>query len=70
MIHIFKRFAAEGLRSRMILQVHDELNFSVYPEEREQVERIVIEEMENACKMKVKLTADVHCGKSWYDAKG
>ena len=58
MIHIFKRFATEGLRSRMILQVHDELNFSIYPEEREQVERIVIEEMENTCRLSIPLTAD------------
>lgn len=68
MIHIFKRFAAEGLRSRMILQVHDELNFSVYPEEREQVERIVIEEMENACRLSIPLTADAGWGTNWLEA--
>ncbi len=68
MIHIFKRFAAEGLRSRMILQVHDELNFSVYPEEREQVERIVIEEMENACRLSIPLTADAGWGANWLEA--
>lgn len=68
MIHIFKRFATEGLRSRMILQVHDELNFSVYPEEREQVERIVIEEMENACRLSIPLTADAGWGANWLEA--
>ena len=68
MIHIFKRFATEGLRSRMILQVHDELNFSVYPEEREQVERIVIEEMENACRLNIPLTADAGWGANWLEA--
>lgn len=68
MIHIFKRFATEGLRSRMILQVHDELNFSVYPEEREQVERIVIEEMENACRLSIPLTADAGWGTNWLEA--
>ena len=68
MIHIFKRFAAEGLRSRMILQVHDELNFSVYPEEREQVEHIVIEEMENACRLSIPLTADAGWGANWLEA--
>ena len=68
MIHIFKRFAAEELRSRMILQVHDELNFSVYPEEREQVERIVIEEMENACRLSIPLTADAGWGANWLEA--
>lgn len=68
MIHIFNRFATEGLRSRMILQVHDELNFSVYPEEREQVERIVIEEMENACRLSIPLTADAGWGANWLEA--
>ena len=68
MIHIFKRFSTEGLRSRMILQVHDELNFSVYPEEREQVERIVIEEMENACRLSIPLTADAGWGANWLEA--
>lgn len=68
MIHIYKRFATEGLRSRMILQVHDELNFSVYPEEREQVERIVIEEMENACRLSIPLTADAGWGANWLEA--
>ena len=68
MIHIFKRFATEGLRSRMILQVHDELNFSVYPEEREQVERIVIEEMETACRLSIPLTADAGWGANWLEA--
>lgn len=68
MIHIFKRFATEGLRSRMILQVHDELNFSVYPEERERVERIVIEEMENACRLSIPLTADAGWGANWLEA--
>ena len=68
MIHIFKRFATEGLRSRMILQVHDELNFSVYPEEREQVDRIVIEEMENACRLSIPLTADAGWGANWLEA--
>lgn len=68
MIHIFKRFVTEGLRSRMILQVHDELNFSVYPEERERVERIVIEEMENACRLSIPLTADAGWGANWLEA--
>lgn len=48
MIRIFNRFRAEGIRSKMIIQVHDELNFSVYPEEKEKVEKIVVEEMQNA----------------------
>ena len=59
---------AENIRSKMILQVHDELNFSVYPDEREQVERIVIEEMENAYPLNVPLVADAGWGKNWLEA--
>ena len=61
---------AEQLKSRLIMQVHDELIVEAPENEKEHVADIVREEMENACKMKVKLTADVHCGRSWYDAKG
>ena len=68
MIHIFQRFKAEGIRSKMILQVHDELNFSVYPEEKEKVERIVIEEMQNAFQMQVPLVADSGFGDNWLEA--
>ena len=68
MIRIWRRFKAEGIRSKMILQVHDELNFSVYPEEKEQVERIVIEEMQGAYKLSVPLIADAGWGKNWLEA--
>ena len=68
MIHIFNRFKAEGIRSKMILQVHDELNFSVYPEEKEKVERIVIEEMQNAIELLVPLVADSGFGDNWLEA--
>lgn len=68
MIHIHNRFKAENIRSKMILQVHDELNFSVYPEEREQVERIVMEEMEKAFQMQVPLVADSGWGANWLEA--
>ena len=68
MIRIFKRFKAEGIRSKMILQVHDELNFSVYPEEKEIVERIVIEEMQNAFPLSVPLVADSGFGQNWLEA--
>ena len=68
MVRIWERFEKEGIRSKMILQVHDELNFSVYPEEREQVERIVIEEMQNAYPLNVPLTADAGWGKNWLEA--
>ena len=68
MIHIFQRFKAEGIKSKMILQVHDELNFSVYPDEKEKVERIVIEEMQNAFHMAVPLVADSGFGDNWLEA--
>ena len=68
MVKIFNRFKAEGIKSKMIIQVHDELNFSVYPEEKEKVEKIVIEEMENAYKLKVPLIVDAGWGKNWLEA--
>ncbi len=68
MIHIFQRFKAEGIRSKMILQVHDELNFSVYPDEKEKVEHIVLEEMQNAFHMSVPLVADSGFGENWLEA--
>ena len=68
MIHIFQRFKAEGIRSKMILQVHDELNFSVYPDEKKKVEHIVIEEMQNAFQMAVPLVADSGFGDNWLEA--
>lgn len=68
MIRIHQRFQREGIRSKMILQVHDELNFSVYPEEKEQVERIVIEEMQQAYPLSVPLTADAGWGNNWLEA--
>ena len=68
MIRIYNRFRAEGIRSKMILQVHDELNFSVYPEEKEKVEQIVLEEMQNAFPMQVPLVADCGWGNNWLEA--
>ena len=68
MINIHKRFQQENIQSKMILQVHDELNFSVLPEEKEKVERIVIEEMENAYPLSVPLTAEFGWGSNWLEA--
>ena len=68
MIHIFQRFKTEGIKSKMILQVHDELNFSVYPDEKEKVEHIVLEEMQNAYQMAVPLVADSGFGENWLEA--
>ena len=68
MIRIHRRFKAEGIQSKMILQVHDELNFSVLPEEHEKVEHIVMEEMQNAYPLQVPLVADSGWGANWLEA--
>lgn len=68
MVRIYERFQREGIRSKMILQVHDELNFSVLPEEKERVEKIVIEEMQNAYPLHVPLVADSGWGENWLEA--
>ena len=68
MIRIHNRFKTEGTKSKMILQVHDELNFSVYPEEKERVEKIVLEEMQQAIELTVPLVADSGFGQNWLEA--
>ena len=65
---IYEQFNKEGIRSKMILQVHDELNFSVFPEEKERVQQIVIEAMQNAVHLRVPLIADCGWGKNWLEA--
>lgn len=68
MINIHKRFINQSVRSKMILQVHDELNFSVLPEEKEKVQQIVIEEMQAAYSLSVPLKADFGWGSNWLEA--
>ena len=68
MIRIDQRFEREGIRSKMILQVHDELNFSVWPDELDRVRHIVVEEMENAFAMQVPLVAEYGTGSNWLEA--
>ena len=68
MVRIQQRFDREGIRAKMLLQVHDELNFSVPPEEKDRVEHIVIEEMEHAFPLSVPLTADCGWGANWLEA--
>ncbi|MCD7913999.1 MAG: DNA polymerase I [Tannerellaceae bacterium] len=68
MIRIFQRFETKKLKSKMILQVHDELNFNVYKDELETVKQIVVEEMEQAIHLRVPLIAEYGVGKNWLEA--
>ena len=68
MIKVDQLLKENHMKSKMILQVHDELNFSVYPEEKERVQQIVIEEMERAYTMQIPLEADYGWGKNWLEA--
>lgn len=68
MVNIDRRMREEGLRSKMILQVHDELNFSVVPEEKERLQALVISEMQAAIQLSVPLVADCGWGKNWLEA--
>ncbi|MBO4851933.1 MAG: DNA polymerase I [Prevotella sp.] len=68
MTRIYDRFKKEHIQSKMILQVHDELNFSVFPEEKERVEEIVLQEMQNAYQLAVPLIADAGWGSNWLEA--
>ena len=65
---LYKRMKEEGLKSKMILQVHDELNFSVLPEEKERLQNLVIEEMQGAANLSVPLIADCGWGSNWLEA--
>ncbi len=69
MIHVWARLKREGLSSRLILQVHDELLIETLASEEEQVRKILTEEMQNAAKLSVALEIDLHTGMTWYDAK-
>ena len=68
MIAVDRRIAAEGLRSRMILQVHDELVFDVAPDERDRIVEIVRQEMEGVCTLRVPLITECNYGKNWREA--
>ncbi|MBQ6163660.1 MAG: DNA polymerase I [Clostridia bacterium] len=70
MVKVYDRLKKEGLRSRLILQIHDELIVETAPGEEEAVARLLSREMENAAQLNVRLLAEVHSGRSWYDAKG
>ncbi|MBE6776204.1 MAG: DNA polymerase I [Ruminococcaceae bacterium] len=70
MVRVYHRLIKEKLDAKLIMQVHDELIVECAEKDRQAAEIVLKQEMENACKMKVKLLADVHSGKTWYDAKG
>lgn len=70
MLRVYDRLREENLKARLLLQVHDELIVEAPLDEAQRVGEIVSEEMENACKMKVRLKSDANIGKTWYDAKG
>ena len=69
MINVYNRLKERGLRSVLILQVHDELVIDALEEEKEEVSELLQREMENAVQLSVPLIAEVHCGKNWYEAK-
>ena len=69
MIRVYEAIRKAGLRSKLILQIHDELVINTYPEEKETVEKLLVENMESAYKMAVELKADVNEGKNWYELK-
>ena len=70
MVRVYRRLQAEGMRARLILQIHDELMVEAPPEEAERAAALLKEEMEAAASLRVKLEVDVHRGRTWYDAKG
>ena len=69
MVNIFKALKEKGMKTKLILQVHDELVLDAPIDEAEEAARILKEEMENAVKLNVPLKVDVHSGKNWYEAK-
>ena len=69
MLNVDKRLKRENLKSKLILQIHDELIIDALISEKEQVIKLLVEEMENAVNLSVKLTVGVGEGKTWYEAK-
>ena len=69
MVNVFDKLKEEGLKSTLILQVHDELILNVYKDELKQVEKLVKEEMENVIKLSVPLEVEISTGETWYEAK-
>ncbi len=70
MVNVYNRLEKENLRSKLIMQVHDEIIVEAPDDEVDKVKTLLAEEMENACEMKVRLIADANSGRTWYEAKG
>ena len=68
MINVDRRLEKEGLKSRMVLQIHDELMFDALPEELDTLKRIVTEEMENVISLSIPLTVECNHGNNWLEA--
>ena len=69
MINVYDTLKAEGLKSKLILQIHDELLVEVRQDEVDEAREILTREMQNACELAVKLEIDLHTGTDWYEAK-
>ena len=69
MIAVYRSLKEAGLKSKLILQIHDELVIETYPEEKDRVAQILKDEMQNAADLSVALEVDLHTGKNWYEAK-
>lgn len=69
MIRVYNAIRKAGLKSKLILQIHDELVINTYPDEKETVEKLLVENMESAYKLAVELKADLNEGRNWYELK-
>jgi DNA polymerase-1 len=69
MIKVYDAIRNAGLKSRLILQIHDELVINTYPDEQETIEKLIVDNMESAYKLAVELKADLNEGKNWYELK-
>ena len=69
MLNVFDALKEKGLKSKLILQIHDELLIETREDEVEAVREVLTNEMQNACSLAVKLETDLHTGTDWYEAK-
>ena len=69
LVNVYDALKSKGLKSKLILQIHDELLIETVKDEVEQVREVLSHEMQNACSLAVKLEIDLHTGTDWYEAK-